>query len=128
MKTVDRTSAGFTAVELLITMLIASMFLFAGYQLYTQVMKDGAETNKTALVSNLASERMQKQVRLLSGPCASSGPTEVKITEAGIGEVTYTDTVSCPNMSATPNLKRVKIEASYGTNPVIKVAHATFTQ
>lgn len=60
MKLALKRQEGFTAVELLITLIVASMFLFAGYQLYTQVTRDGNDANKLAKVSNTAYEMLRE--------------------------------------------------------------------
>ena len=44
---------GFTAVELLITLFVASIFLFTGYQLYAQVIRDGQEAANLSEMSNV---------------------------------------------------------------------------
>lgn len=118
---------GFTAVELLITLIIASMFLFSGYQLYTQVTRDGAEANRTATVSSLTTAKLQETSRSLSGNCAASSSTPAAINQPGIGSIQYTITVSCPNSANIPSLKLVKVEASYDS-PVKKVTHASYVR
>ena len=45
--------SGFTAVELLITLFIAVAFIATGYQLYTAILKDSAETRNQANASNI---------------------------------------------------------------------------
>jgi prepilin-type N-terminal cleavage/methylation domain-containing protein len=127
---------GFTAIELLITLFIAAMFLFASYQLFTQVLKDGSNANKNAELSSTAYERMRKTA--LSAPaaspsgCAASSETVTTTTEAvaGIGNVTFKVTVDCP-YSTTPgsltDIFLIDVQASYndaGTTRMVE--HATF--
>lgn len=103
---------GFTAVELLITLFIASVFLFAGYQLYTQVLKDAADADKTARISNIAYERMRKEAGVVSaafpGGCesASEDTTVETPTVTGFSAVTLTVVVDCP-YSTTPEAKQM---------------------
>ena len=119
--------SGFTAVELLVTLIIASMFLFAGYQLYTQVQRDGADANQIAILSGKVNARLQETARSMPGTCAASDVTTPNVNETGIGAVSYRTIVSCPNSPTLTNLKLISTEASYGTNPVKKVKHATYS-
>ena len=119
---------GFTAVELLITLLVASMFLFAGYQLYTQVMKDGAEANKSAIVSSEVTARVQKESRDRSGNCVAATPAPTTEAVTGVGNVQFTTTISCPNATELPTLKYIKVEATYGSNPARSVVHAVYAK
>jgi len=128
-----RLEHGFTAVELLITLFIASIFLFAGYQLFTQVMRDGAGADKDAELSSLAYERMRKSALDASAAspagCAATSEGTTTTTEpvAGIGNVTFIVTIDCP-YSTTPgsltDVFLVKVEASHNGR---KVEHATFS-
>jgi prepilin-type N-terminal cleavage/methylation domain-containing protein len=115
---------GFTAVELLITLIIASMFIIAGFQLYTQVTRDGAEANKVAIVSNEVNKRLQSLMSDSSITCTSTRAPETS-TLTGVGSVTYTTTISCPNPSV-PTLKLLKVEASYNNNAK-KLQHAAYS-
>lgn len=138
MKSVTHTlEKGFTAVELLITLFIAAIFLFAGYQLYTQVIKDGSSAGKTAQLSSIAYERMRKTALATSAAypsgCGASSKSTTTTTEtvSGIGSVTFTVIVDCPYDTTAGNLTDIfliKVSASYvdgGTTR--KVDHATFT-
>lgn len=130
----NNSQSGFTAVELLITLIIASMFLFSGYQIYSQVTRDGSEAHKTAVVSNKVNERLRKEV--LQTSAASSGcvladeQNNVFLqTEnvPGIGGVTYRKTVKCTNLPTTLDLFLVKVEGSYNDAGVTKkVEHAVY--
>lgn len=128
---------GFTAVELLITLFIAAIFLFAGYQLYTQVTKDGSNADRTAELSSAAYERMRKKsidvTSTYPAGCAAASEAVTTTTETvpGIGSgVTFKVTVDCP-YSTTPgsltDIFLIKVEASYNDAGITrKVEHATF--
>lgn len=116
--------AGFTAVELLITMIIGAMFLFAGYQLYSQVTRDGTSANRTAILSNKVTEKMRKHAANQTLTCTSTVAPET-VTEPTIGSVTYTTTISCPNPSL-PTLRLIRVKATYDTNK--EVTHATYSK
>lgn len=51
---------GFSTVELIITLFVASIFLVAGYQLYSVIIKDGGETRLQAKAGNLAYDYLQQ--------------------------------------------------------------------
>lgn len=119
---------GFSAVELLITLLVASMFLFGGFQLYTQVSRDGAEANKSAILSSTVNARLQNEARNRSGNCSSVPANSVSESVSGVGTVSFTTTISCPNATELPALKYIKIDASYGSNPVRSVTHAIYAK
>jgi prepilin-type N-terminal cleavage/methylation domain-containing protein len=133
MITTNSIQKGFTAVELLITLFIASIFLLAGYQLYTQVIRDGQEASNLSEVSNLTHKRLQSAATTaaadLSGSCTSEpAPTSSQSTVPGIGTVTYTTTITCPRgTAAAADLFLVKVKATYTLNGNQQtVEHATY--
>jgi hypothetical protein len=105
-------------------MIIGAMFLFAGYQLYSQVTRDGTSANKTAVLSNKVIEKMREHAANQSLTCTSTVAPQT-VTEPNIGSVTYTTTISCPN-SSLPNLRLIKVKATYDTNK--EVNHATYSK
>ena len=109
---------GFTAVELLITLIIASMFLFAGYQLYTQVTRDGNDANTLAKVSNVAYEELRKRAASTTS-AYPNGCTIVDVSETVyvMDNVTYSVTTQCPqSVASSTDLFLVKVRA-YNPNP-----------
>jgi prepilin-type N-terminal cleavage/methylation domain-containing protein len=134
---IKRLQAGFTAVELLITLFIAAIFLFAGYQLYTQVMKDGAAAEKTARLSSLVYERLHKETAGIatanSSQCTATTLAGYPVTEtptlAGFSNLSLTIAVECPlNASTNSDLFKVTVTASYndGTPTTKALSHATY--
>lgn len=63
---------GFTAVELLITMIIGSLLLVTAYQLYTFVLNDNADTRMRATASNLAYRFMREKSSAVQNPCSTT--------------------------------------------------------
>src|SRR6476620_10795987 len=96
MKNTPSFEAGFTAVELLITLIIASMFIYSGYQLYSQVNRDGTEARRTAIVS---SAKLQSAAKSYYGQACAGVTPPSPVTEAisGVGNVIFTYSVACPN-------------------------------
>jgi|SRR6476660_3797706 len=128
MKNTPSFEAGFTAVELLITLIIASMFIYSGYQLYSQVNRDGTEARRTAIVSSVTTAKLQSAAKSYYGQACAGVTPPSPVTEAisGVGNVIFTYSVACPN-STLPNLKLVKIDASYDSSTK-KVSHATYSR
>lgn len=133
---------GFTAVELLITLFIAAIFLFSGYQLYTQVTYDGADAEKMAKVSNIVYEKAQKAGTTVSTNhplgCKTASETPLPpppalpapVTEqvSGVGSVDFRTVISCPQgAEASANLFLIKVTATYKNNKAErKVQHALY--
>lgn len=128
------TQEGFTAVELLITLFIAATFLFAGYQLYIQVTRDGKIAGTTAKISNLAYEKMRSNVTTVSadypGGCVSASQSTTTSTQEvpGVGNVSFVTTISCPYGTATAaDLFLVRVKATYTLyNEQKELEHATY--
>lgn len=126
---------GFTAVELLIALVIASVFLFAGYQLYIQVMSEGATVNRMARLSNatyaqLRTSTANADTTYPSG-CNFSTPATTTTTQSitGLGTITFTTTISCPYVSSSgsaQNLFSIRVDASSDGGATTEISHATF--
>ena len=129
-----RLQDGFTAVELLITLFIASIFLFSGYQLYTQVTRDGQEANQSSKLSGILYEKLQTASATVTSTypngCAAASESTASNSEqvTGIGSVTFTTTISCPQGTSTStDLFLIKVKASYTSNGAAKeVEHAIY--
>lgn len=136
MKKIDTAlQRGFTAVELLITLFIASVFLFAGYQLYTQVTRDGNDADRTARLSNEVYERMRLESAKVTAANPSGCPAglaspaaDPSTTVGGVPNVIITVTYSCPaGTSPVYDLFLIDVSASFTVNGVAqKVEHATY--
>ncbi len=123
---------GFSAVELLITLFIGSVFLLAGYQLSTQVSKDGADATKTAKVSNIVYDRLRKiRFDTVSGLCnggtAPTAPSNEQVAIPGLrGNATLATTYSCPFSGV--GVVKVTITATYNDGISNRVlSHAIYS-
>jgi prepilin-type N-terminal cleavage/methylation domain-containing protein len=136
MSAPTKNQQGFTAVELLITLIIAAVFMFAGFQLYTQVTRDGTDANKSAVVSSKVNERLRRQANqttaALPGGCVAANLPATILTPAtetvpGVGTVTYTTTLRCSSNPVTIDVFLIKIDGSYNDAGIVKeVEHATY--
>lgn len=123
--------SGFSAVELLITLFIATIFVLAGYQLYSYVLFGGTQASQQAIASNVGYKYMRKTAdSLTSSTCAPSTPVNnVALTEPGINNATVTVTVSCPyTITALQGVYLVKSTVQYKTaTSTESVSHAIYT-
>ena len=128
---------GFTAVELLITLFIAAVFLFAGYQLYVQVTRDASDADKTAKVSNLVQERLRKQLTSVSGQypngcvAASASTTNENQSVTGIGNVALVIVTRCPiaaGSGSATDLFQVTVTGTYNERGQTRtVQHSSYS-
>lgn len=126
MISTPRPQAGFTAVELLITLFVAAAFLIAGYQLFNVVIKDGGQARAEAKASNIATDYLRKYSLLTTNPCQPSNIlTNSSVTAEGLSNVRVTVVISCPNYSTT-GVSKVDVTVTYNS-PQRSVAYSTFT-
>lgn len=119
--------SGFSLVELLVTLVIATTFLVGAYQLFGSVMKDGGEARKESKASNVAYDYLRRYTSGLSGSCTSLTPTIQILSNQNISEVgnaTITIVTSCPYASKT-NIFKVTVIISY-SNPTNTVVYSSY--
>lgn len=117
---------GFSAVELLITLFIASIFLIAGYQIWVFVQLSGSASIQFAKASDLAYDYMRRYT-INTPVCTSSAPTiNPQPTVDGLHNVNLTIAYSCPPNTA--NITKVTATVTYGPNPQKSVVHAVYAQ
>ncbi len=109
----QRRDSGFSAVELLITIFIGAVFIFTGYQLYATITQGNQEVSDLNIASNAARSMVQKIVHNKSEytfTCSEEVTEQVqfdKYTTEG------TLTITCPNSTELPNLRRASVTATY---------------
>lgn len=120
--------AGFSAVELLITLFIAAAFLATGYMLYSSIVRDSGATRQRAQASNIAYDYLRRYAAQVPSSCTSSTPlNNASITAEGLAAVRVTVQYSCPQASAIPALTRVQATVRYGsTTEPLEVSHAIY--
>lgn len=125
-------NAGFSAVELLITLFIAVAFVVTGYQLYSIVVSDGGDARARAIASNLAYENLRR-VSATTPPCPAS-PTTSPITapsNSGLDRPAITQIISAPRGCSggawTDKIMKVQINIIHGPNEDRQeVTHAVY--
>lgn len=122
----QRADAGFTAVELLVTLFVAAAFLIAGYQLFSVVVRDGGATRSESKASNVAYDYLRQYETLATTPCTARSPLmNSPVTIEGVVDAVATVNITCPN-SSTPDMSKIEVIVQYN-NPREQVKHATFT-
>lgn len=122
-------SSGFSAVELLITLFIAAIIVFAGYQLYATIIKDANDARNRSVASNIAYDNLRLISSQVTQPCTAKthsalAPAPSIPTNSGLLSPSITGSIDCP-FSSSLNLSRVSVTVTYG-NPAESVTHAIY--
>ncbi len=116
---------GFSAVELLITLFIATAFIATGYQLYSIIIKGGGDARMQAKASNIAYDNLRRYAPQATNPCSVFTPTPTPSVPAGsLPNATITISVTCPYGTAV-SVTKVQVSVTYGT-PQQEVDHALY--
>lgn len=103
MKNTTSTSGGFSTVELLITLIVAAMFLLSGYTLYSTIAVRSADSRHRAQADNIAYDYLRRYESTVTNPCVASTPVSAAPLNGGVadglGGATVTVSVTCPNAS-----------------------------
>ncbi len=119
--------AGFSAVELLITLFVAAAFLVAGYQLFNAIITAGGNTRAESRAGNVAYEYLRRvsDSASVTNPCTPSSPyASTSIAVEDLSDVTVTVLVDCPS-DDTPALSRVTSMVTYN-KPAQTIQHVTY--
>lgn len=117
--------AGFTAVELLVTLFVAAAFLIAGYQLFNVVMQDGGETRAQAAAANVAYSYLRQYSDSATNPCAPTTPVvNEEVTVDTLKDVTVSVAIEC-TQNDTPSLSKVTVIINYNT-PQKTLTYSTY--
>lgn len=118
--------AGFTAVELLVTLFIAAAFIATGYQLYSVVIADGGTALQQAQATNIAYDNLRRYSSEVTNPCSVVTPTPTPTIPAGtsLTNPSITVAITCPYTTSL-NLSMVTVTVTYGI-PQKQVVHALF--
>lgn len=118
---------GFTAVELLITLFIAGIFLIAGYQLFNVVIKDGGDARAESRAGNIAYTYMRQYSNSATNPCTPQTPaSNAAVTENtdGLTNAKVSIVITCP-LSDAPTISKVESIITYN-NPQKTARFSTF--
>lgn len=121
--------AGFSAIELMISLFIAVAFIGAGYQLYTLIVKDGGEARLRSRANSIAYETLRTYSSQATSPCTTPTPTPTPTlpsptSPTGLPNATIQVTFTCP-YGSTDNTSKLTVKILYGT-PQQEVIYASF--
>jgi len=118
--------AGFSAVELLITLFIAAAFVATGYQLYSVVIQNGESAREKAKASNIAYDNLRRYSPQATSPCSAVTPSPTPAIPSGsnLPNGAISVVISCP-YGTSSGLSKVTATVTYG-NPQESVVHVLF--
>jgi Tfp pilus assembly protein PilV len=121
-----QSTAGFTAVELLITLFVAVAFLVSGYTLYNTIIYSSGQARQQSMASNIAYNYLRQVAATVTAPCVAQTPYNNVTPEGATGPIAnarITVAISCPPTS-TPSLSRIQATITYGNGG--RVVHALY--
>lgn len=112
-----RGTSGFTAIELLVAIIVAVTLLGGGYQLYSVALTSSGTAYRRATASNAAYELLRSTKNQASAPCVVKTIANNLVLPANynIAGARYSTTVACP-YGTTSNLNLFKTTVTYN-NP-----------
>lgn len=124
--------SGFTAVELLITLFITTIFLFAGYQLYSTIISSDGAARARAIAGNLTYKFLPFYKKgasyeaYIKNPCEKVSDSLIaEFSIAGLSNPKVYRAIDCPYAN-TPSISKVTITVTYNKNPTRKIMDATY--
>jgi prepilin-type N-terminal cleavage/methylation domain-containing protein len=118
--------AGFSAVELLITLFIAAAFVATGYQLYSVIIQDGEAAREQAKASNIAYDNLRRYSPQATSPCSTVTPSPTPSIPSGsnLPSASISVVISCP-YGTSVNVTKITATVTYD-NPQKRIVHALF--
>ena len=122
---------GFTTVELLVTLFVASLFVMSGYQFYGAVSARSVESRMMSEASNLAQEVLAKagDYASVTASCTATNQNVTNISLASIGASSTLPDLSVQVIRCQPiassSIVRTTAVVSYDS-PAKEVAHAKY--
>lgn len=118
--------AGFSAIELLITLFVGAAFVATGYQLYSVIIQSSSDARFRSRASNIAYENLRKYSPQATNPCSvvTPSPTPSVPSSSGLSSPTITVEFSCP-FGTSSGTSQVKVTLTYGS-PQQEVSHAIY--
>jgi type II secretory pathway component PulJ len=120
-----RSESGFSAVELLVSLIVASLFLFAGYSFYNSIIKFSSESRSRAKADLIANEYLRRYELTVGSTCSASTPLALQAVPSsentiGLNSPRILVTFACPN-STVPWVTKVTARVEYIENAITKV-------
>lgn len=110
--------AGFSAVELLITLFIGFLFISMGFQLYSVMINRGNNQGDLAIANTYVKTSSEALTNYMDGPATYNCPTPpaqyTQFTYTLDGN-TYDARIYCPDQTNLPNLRMLTLYFKYKT-------------
>jgi prepilin-type N-terminal cleavage/methylation domain-containing protein len=111
--------SGFSAVELLITLFIAALFLVAGYQLYNLILQDGGQTRAQSKANNVVYDYLKRYESFASNPCTATTPVNNEaIDVSNLENVSITVAITCPYTAST-SISKISVTINYNDGEIL---------
>ena len=127
----SRSSSGFTAVELLVAMVIGILLLGSAYQLYAAASQDAGASRQRSIASSYAYtllRQYQKNTSLILAQCAPSSSTPTIPSSVGLSpNSSATVAITCP-FGSTPGTSKLSVTITYYTPNMEQVTRAIAVQ
>ena len=104
---INTKQSGFTAVEVLITLFVAVLFIGGAYQVYGIVLNNTTESREMALASNYTYRALRQYADQAVNNCSASS------------SINANSLLPYPSLLSNPKL-RVSISCPYGTSTTLK--------
>lgn len=108
----------FTTIEVLVTMLVGTIFLFGGYQLYFTIHQVSLINRTKSQASNIAYNHLRKESTIFSQSDCNNAPVTKNITpdqSENLPNLKITLTSSAP-YGCTAGLMRFEVNVNYTLN------------
>jgi len=105
---------GFTAVEMLVTIIVAVTLLGGGFMLYNTATKASGSARMRFKANNIAYDFMRQYANTASSPCVASTATpSISAQMDQLANASVAVAVTCPMAPAMPNLSLVTVTVTY---------------
>lgn len=122
MRCILKNKDGFSAVELLVTLFVAAIFLFSGYQVYLAIIKDGGEVRQQAMAGSTAYKYLQ-EYKVAGAPAAACTPQVLKdnedVPDLDIADAKITIERSCP-VASNQGLYKILVTINYDNDKTVQ--------
>ncbi len=116
---------GFTTVELMATLIVASLFLFSGYQLFSVVSYQSGQARNMGEASNIGYKILRQQTySAVANPCSSPLTQNVVVPAGELPSPTNITVEKCKPFSDS-SLIKVVVVVEYGDKGG-RTVHATY--
>lgn len=128
-----RQHEGFTAVELLVALVVGVLLLGSGYQLYTTVLRDSSDSLRRSQASGVAYQIIRQNQKNLTTPCTTATSTPTVPANSGLGSSATAELkITCPyniynpdhSLNTASNISLMSVTVTYQTPTQQKVTRA----